>query len=210
MPLKTKILLPLVLLLQLLTAQSAVGTTASQTTVVAELSPLRSVMGAPEFRLETVRGNIGAGLNWSQERRPSERIDYTDQSQSLRIEAIWYPVGLANVPVFVGAGLQHEDTLVGRQQERSHITWARTSAAEANDKWVNHDSHVSATQTIGYRYLAKSLLTASIGAFRDELLTTQSRNEETTDIYSTDPDLNTRGRNQLRTGVTLQIGMYFQ
>lgn len=198
-----------VLLMVMLLSQSAAGRTA-QTMVVAELSPLRSVMGAPEFRLETVRSNIGAALNWSQERRPSERADYTDQSQNLRIEAIWYPLGVATVPVFIGAGLQHETSLIGRQQERSHITWARTSAAEANDKWVNHDSYVSATQTIGYRYLSKSLLTASIGAFRDELISTQSRNEDTYDIYSSDPDLKTNGRNQLRTGVTLQIGMYFQ
>lgn len=210
MSVQFKILCSAVFLLQALLVQTADGKSASRGVVVAELSPLRSVMGAPEFRLETIRGNIGAALNWSQERKPSERNDYTDQSQNLRIEAIWYPLGLANVPFFIGAGLQHEDTTVGRQQERSHITWARTSAAEANDKWVNHDSHVSATQTIGYRYLAKSLLTASIGAYRDELIATQSRNEDTSDIYSTDPDLKTRGRNQLRTGVTLQVGMFFQ
>ena len=177
---------------------------------VAELSPLRTVMGAPEMRLETTGNIFGAALKWNQERKPSSRADYTDQSQTLRIEALWYPFGVTDLPFFIGAGLQHEVANIGRQEERSHITWARTSADEAYDRWVNQDTYLSLTQAVGYRYVSKALFTGSIAAFRDELVATTSRNEETSEIYSTNPDLDTKGRKQLLTGVTVSVGMYLR
>jgi hypothetical protein len=177
---------------------------------VAELSPLRTVMGAPEMRLESAGQFIGAALKWNQERKPSTRSDYTDQSQTLRVEALWYPFGVTNLPFFIGMGLQHELANIGRQEQRSHITWARTSSDEAYDRWVNQDTYFSMTQSIGYRYVSKALFTGSISAYRDELIATQSRNEDTSEIYSTKPDLDTKGRKQLLTGVTLSVGMYFR
>jgi hypothetical protein len=177
---------------------------------VAELSPLRTVMGAPEMRLESSGQFIGAALKWNQERKPSNRSDYTDQSQTLRVEALFYPFGVSNLPFFIGAGLQHELANIGRQEQRSHITWARTSSDEAYDRWVNQDTYFSMTQSIGYRYVSKALFTGSISAYRDELLATQSRNEDTSEIYSTKPNLDTKGRKQLLTGVTLSVGMYLR
>ncbi len=177
---------------------------------LAELSPLRTVMGAPEMRLETVGSIFGAALKWNQERRPSTRSDFTDQSQILRLEGIWYPFGVADLPFFLGMGLQHETASIGRQEERSHITWARTSSDEAFDRWVNQDTYLSFTQTVGYRYISKALFTASISAYRDELVAVQSRNEDTSEIYSTKPDLDTKSRTQLLTGVTLSVGMYLR
>ncbi len=184
----------------------------STTTAIflAELSPLRTVMGAPEMRLETVGSNFGAALKWNQERRPSYRADYTDQSQILRVEGLWYPFGVTAVPFFLGMGLQQEIASIGRQEQRAHITWARTNSDEAFDRWVNQDTYLSLTQSLGYRYISKALFTASISAYRDELVAVQSRNEDTSEIYSTNPDLDTRGRTQLVTGVTLSVGMYLR
>jgi len=177
---------------------------------LAELSPLRTVMGAPEMRLESVSSVFGAALKWNQERRPSSRADYTDQSQTLRLEALWYPFGVSDLPFYIGAGLQHEMANIGRQEERSHITWARTNSDEAYDRWVNQDTYFSLTQSIGYRYISKALFTASLSAYRDELVAVQSRNEETSEIYSSNPDLDTKGRTQLLTGMTLSVGMYLR
>ncbi len=188
----------------------AIARSQSKPMFLAELSPLRTVMGAPEMRLETVGSHIGAALKWNQERRPSTRSDYTDQSQILRLEGLWYPFGVADLPFFLGMGLQHETASIGRQEERSHITWARTSSDEAFDRWVNQDTYLSFTQSIGYRYLSKALFTASISAYRDELVAVQSRNEDTSEIYSTKPDLDTKGRTQLLSGVTLSVGMYLR
>jgi hypothetical protein len=177
---------------------------------VAELSPLRTVMGAPEMRLETLGTIFGTALKWNQERKPSARSDYTDQSQALRVEALWYPFGVSNLPFFIGMGLQHELANMGRQEQRSHITWARTSSDEGYDRWVNQDTYFSMTQSLGYRYVSKALFTGSISVYRDELVATQSRNEDTAEIYSTSIDLNTKGRKQLLTGVTLSVGMYIR
>jgi hypothetical protein len=181
-----------------------------QQTFLAEISPLRTVLGAPEFRLETAGERFGGALTWSQERMVSERSDFTDRSQIVRIEGLWYPFGLSAAPFYLSAGMQHEDAKIGRQQERSHITWARTEPGETNDEWVNHDSYLSLTQAVGYRYFAKSLLTGSIAAFRDELVSSQSRNEDTEAIYSTSPDLSSRGRRNLRTGVMMQVGIFLR
>jgi hypothetical protein len=190
--------------------EQALARTTYKTIFLAEMSPLRTVMGAPEMRLETVSNAFGAALKWNQERRPSARADYTDQSQIIRIEALWYPFGVADLPFFLGAGLQHEAASIGRQETRSHTTWARTSSDEAYDRWVNQDSYLSLTQSVGYRYISKALFTASISAYRDELVTVQSRNEDASEIYSSNPDLDTKGRSRLLTGVTLSVGMYLR
>lgn len=177
---------------------------------VTELSPLRTVMGAPEIRLETAGDSFGAALKWNQERKPSTRSDYTDQNQTLRVEALWYPFGVTDLPFFIGTGFQHEAANIGRQEQRSHITWARTSSDEAFDRWVNQDTYFSLTQSVGYRYVSRALFTGSISAYRDELVASQSRNEIDAEIYSTNPKLDSKGRKQLLTGVTLSVGMYLR
>jgi len=193
-----------------ISAETAMARSKAKPTYVAEISPLRTAMGAPEMRLETVDNTFGVALKWNQERRPSSRADYTDQSQILRVEGVWYPLGVTELPVFLGMGLQHEHANIGRQQERSHMTWARTSSDEAYDRWVNQDTYLSMTQSVGYRYMSQTLLTASISAYRDELIIIQSRNEDTSEIYSSSPDLDTKSRAKLITGVTLSIGLYFR
>lgn len=175
-----------------------------------EVSPLRSALGSPEVRIEGSKGHYGVGFVWNQQYRSSERGDFKDRSQAFRIEGIWYPLGMSSIPVFASAGLQHEDALIGRQNERTLTVWARTSPDETYDRWINKDSYLSLTQSIGYRYVSDDLVTAALSVQRDELISQQSRNQDADNIYNQSIDLSSKGRRRLRTSVMMQVGLYLR
>ena len=117
---------------------------------------------------------IAFGLGYDASTAASERADFTDRSQAVSAEVIYYPLGLGRYPVFGAAGVRLEQAELGRQRLRDTTTWSRTNANEVNDTWVNDDTYYSWTQTIGYRAFASRWVTASLRVMRDELLMTQS------------------------------------
>lgn len=179
----------------------------TQTAAVIELAPLRGMIGQPSARGEallTPRVAIGGGYEaWSSE---SERTDFTDRHTAMQMEGLFYPLALGSYPVFVGAGLRFEQAELGRQATRRTTTWARTSSDERYDRWVNHDSYYSVTESIGYRLVTNSVFTGSVRFQRDELLH-QTSTSDPDGVISSDPDMTTSGRPKVRHQITFFAGL---
>lgn len=188
-----------------LTNRSSTG----QNAAIVELAPLRGLIGQPAARGEgilTKNAAIGGGYeSWSGE---SERDDFTDRYTSFHMEGLYYPLGLQTYPVFVGLGLKFEKAEIGRQEKRRTTTWARTTASERYDRWVNHDDYYSLVESLGYRLITGSVFTGSIRLVRDELLHQTSR-DEADGILSNDPDLATNGRPKVRQQIVFHAGLLF-
>lgn len=179
----------------------------TQTGAILELAPLRGIIGQPAVRGEaliTPRAGIGGGYEaWSS---ASDRDDFTDHHTAIHMEGLFYPLGLAQYPVFVSAGLQFEQAEIGRQEIRRTTTWARTSASERYDRWVNRDTYYSLTESVGYRLVTDSVFTGSIRYTRDELFGSSSSNDAD-GILSSDPDMTTKGRPKVRQQIVLFGGL---
>ncbi len=178
-----------------------------QPSAVLELAPLRGLVGQPSARGEammTPRLVLGGGYEaWSGE---SERQDFTDRHTAMHMEGLFYPLGMASYPVFVSVGLKFEQAELGRQRTRRTTTWARTTADERYDRWVNHDSYYSVMESVGYRLITNSVFTGSIRFMRDELLHASS-SADADGVFSSDPDTSTKGRPKVRNQIGLFAGL---
>lgn len=185
--------------------------------VIVETAPLRGMMGHPALRAELLSARAFAvGAAFESADAPSERQDFKDQTRTLNLDGLWYPVGAPSANArswqgapFLGAGLGWEEADIGRERPRDAVTWARTASDESHDRWVNHDSYLTATQTVGYRVASTRLVTASLRLMRDEVLMANSRVERDS-VYSRDPDLSGEGRKAVMTRIVLHAGLLFE
>ncbi len=179
----------------------------TQTAAVIELAPLRGLVGQPSARgeaLVTPRVAIGGGYEaWSSE---SERPDFTDRHTAMQMEGLFYPLGIGSYPVFIGAGLRLEQAELGRQATRGATTWARTTADDRYDRWVNRDSYYSVTESVGYRLVTNSIFTGAVRFQRDELVH-QTSSEDPDGVISSSPDMTTKGRPKVRHQIAFFAGL---
>lgn len=188
-------------------ATLAMRSSTSQPTAIVELAPLRGLIGQPSARGEAMiapRVAIGGGYEaWSGE---SQRQDFTDHHTAIGMEGIFYPLGMGSHPVFVAAGMRLEQAELGRQETRRTTTWARTNADERYDRWINHDSYYSLTESVGYRLVTDSVFTGMVRLQRDELLH-QSSSADPDGVISSDPDMSTKGRPKVRHQIAFFAGL---
>jgi hypothetical protein len=150
---------------------------------IVETAPLRTLLGQPSVRAEApFLGKAAVAAGYDQLGTAGER------RSGLGAEALFYPLGFASYPVFIGAGMRQEDVSVSRSRPRDTNSWARTNGDELYDRWTSHDHYVSTTQSVGYRLLRFNFATASFRLQRDEVLTRERRIQRD-DIKSFDPDL---------------------
>ncbi len=181
-----------------------------QNTTILEVAPLRGLIGQPAVRGEVMmQGKWAFAANYESWDGNSQRDDFTDHHVAFAAEGMMYPLGLAAYPAFVGCGLKVEQADLGRQQERSSITWARTNADERFDRWVNHDTYYSLVESVGYRLITGTMFTASLRLVRDQLLQS-SGSVERDGILSSDPDVSTSGRPAVRNQLLLHAGVLLE
>lgn len=184
---------------------------------ILETAPLRGMMGHPAVRAELVAARaLAVAAAFESSDAPSEREDFKDRTRAFGLDGIWYPAGTRapqsrtweGAP-FLGLGLGWEESEIGRQRRRDAVTWARTAPGETHDLWVNHDTYLTATQSLGYRVASSRLMTGSLRLVRDQVLSSSSRVERDS-VFSRDPDLSGVGRKPVTARLVLHVGLLFE
>lgn len=173
-----------------------------------EIAPLRGMLGQLAVRAEApFLGKFAVAGAYDQFATASERANFHDTHTATAAETLFYPLGFNDYPVFFAAGVRRENATTGRQRLRDTNSWARTNADELYDRWTNHDTFLSSTQSLGYRLNRLGFATASLRYVRDEVISASS-SVGRDDVRGFDPDLSSRGRKRVMSSLLLHAGVY--
>ena len=174
---------------------------------ILEVAPLRGVFGQVAGRAElplTPEAAVGAGYETTE--TPSERDGSRDRSISFNAEGIWYLTRMGAFAPFLAGGIREEEGVAYRETRRDDRTGSRTYATEMHDRWTDHGTYWSTTQTMGCRWLDGPWLTASLRWTREEVAV-EYHHSKVEEINSDDPDLSSAGRPVVRQHISLHAGI---
>jgi len=150
-------------------------------TGIIEISPLRAVLGTPEFKVEVP---VMANLNWSfgyQDLQiENAQMNKMDKSTAFDVSALFHSTAYLTKGLFLGPGLIWEENTNYRTQKSASRTWERQTSLETEDQWKIMRKALKIKQSVGYRVNFGEYNTGSIRVQLDKVVYTSNRVDQIT------------------------------